>query len=324
MHRTSDAIVCILNEQDPVRRIVLRMAGNNNLLAEFGELSLDIRYRVRVYWLEKILLEMNVKGLLELSPGVRSTLITYDSMTLPLSRLVEVVKMAEAGIDAREAQAIPSRTVRLPIAFHDRWCLEYVGKYMESVRAEAPYLPDNMEFVARCNGLSGIKEVEQYFLATEHLVIGLGDVYLGAPCAVPLDPRYRMSAPKYNPARTMTPEGAVGIGGAFMCIYPMESPGGYQLIGRTVPIWDTWQLGAAFREAPWLLRPFDRIRFEAVSEAELEQMREAVRSNRYQFAIEDGLFRLSAYQQFLAGIQAEADAFRAKQSRAVARATEGY
>jgi urea carboxylase len=122
MHRTSDAIVCILNEQDPARRIVLRMAGNNNLLAEFGELSLDIRYRVRVYWLEKILLEMNVKGLLELSPGVRSTLITYDSMTLPLNRLVEVIKMAEAGIDAREPQAIPSRTVRLPIAFYT-FCL---------------------------------------------------------------------------------------------------------------------------------------------------------------------------------------------------------
>ena len=55
------------------------------------------------------------------------------------------------------------------------------------------------------------------------------DVYLGAPCAVPVDPRHRLVVPKYNPARTVTPEGAVGIGGAYMCIYPMESPGGYQL-----------------------------------------------------------------------------------------------
>ena len=46
--------------------------------------------------------------------------------------------------------------------------------------------------------------------------------------------------PKYNPARTTTPEGAVGLGGAYMCIYPMESPGGYQLIGRTLPIWNTF------------------------------------------------------------------------------------
>ena len=56
------------------------------------------------------------------------------------------------------------------------------------------------------------------------------DVYLGAPCAVPVDPRHRLVVPKYNPARTVTPEGAVGIGGSYMCIYPMESPGGYQLV----------------------------------------------------------------------------------------------
>ena len=45
-----------------------------------------------------------------------------------------------------------------------------------------------------------------------------------------MDPRHRLVVPKYNPARTVTPEGAIGIGGAYMCIYPMESPGGYQLV----------------------------------------------------------------------------------------------
>ena len=61
------------------------------------------------------------------------------------------------------------------------------------------------------------------------------DVYLGAPCAVPVDPRHRLVVPKYNPARTVTPEGAIGIGGAYMCIYPMESPGGYQLVRHKLP-----------------------------------------------------------------------------------------
>lgn len=62
------------------------------------------------------------------------------------------------------------------------------------------------------------------------------DVYLGAPCAVPVDPRHRLVVPKYNPARTVTPEGAVGIGGCYMCIYPMESPGGYQLVRSPRPM----------------------------------------------------------------------------------------
>ena len=71
-------------------------------------------------------------------------------------------------------------------------------------------------------------------------MLGLGDVYLGAPVAVPLDPRHRLVTTKYNPARTWTPENAVGIGGAYLCIYGMEGPGGYQFVGRTVPVWSTY------------------------------------------------------------------------------------
>ena len=64
-----------------------------------------------------------------------------------------------------------------------------------------------------------------------YLVMGLGDVYLGAPVATPLDPRHRLVTTKYNPARTWTPENAVGIGGAYLCVYGMEGPGGYQFVG---------------------------------------------------------------------------------------------
>lgn len=66
--------------------------------------------------------------------------------------------------------------------------------------------------------------------------------------------------PKYNPARTFTPEGAVGIGGSYMCIYPMESPGGYQLVGQTLPIWNTFGRAGPFNpDKPWLLRIFDQV-----------------------------------------------------------------
>ena len=72
-----------------------------------------------------------------------------------------------------------------------------------------------------------------------YLVLGLGDVYLGAPVATPLDPRHRLVTTKYNPARTWTPENAVGIGGAYLCVYGMEGPGGYQFVGRTIQMWNT-------------------------------------------------------------------------------------
>ena len=62
----------------------------------------------------------------------------------------------------------------------------------------------------------------------------------------PLDPRYAVVIPKYNPTRPWTPEGAVGIAGPCLAIYPVPSPGGYQLIGRTIPIYDAQQRNPAF------------------------------------------------------------------------------
>ncbi|MBD4600049.1 carboxyltransferase domain-containing protein, partial [Xanthomonas citri pv. citri] len=81
----------------------------------------------------------------------------------------------------------------------------------------------------RINGLSRREDVRTTVFEASYMVMGLGDVYLGAPCAVPLDPRHRLLRSKYNPARTFTAEGTVGIGGVYMCIYGMDSPGGYQL-----------------------------------------------------------------------------------------------
>ncbi len=75
-----------------------------------------------------------------------------------------------------------------------------------------------------------------------YLVLGLGDVYLGAPVATPVDPRHRLVTTKYNPARTWTPENAVGIGGAYLCVYGMEGPGGYQFVGRTCQMWNTYRV----------------------------------------------------------------------------------
>ena len=78
--------------------------------------------------------------------------------------------------------------------------------------------------------------VRKVVFDASYMVMGLGDVYLGAPCAVPVDPRHRLVVPKYNPARTYTPEGAVGIGGAYMCIV---SAAGLSAVPRTVLV-DRW------------------------------------------------------------------------------------
>src|ERR1700709_2909113 len=137
---------------------------------------------------------------------------------------------------------------------------------MQSVRPDAPWCPSNIEFIRRINGLDSSEQVKEIVFAASYLVLGLGDVYLGAPVATPVDPRHRLVTTKYNPARPWTPPNVVGIGGAYMCIYGMEGPGGYQLFGRTIQVWNTWRQTGAFTEGnPWLQRVLAQGRFFPVT-----------------------------------------------------------
>jgi urea carboxylase len=147
--------------------------------------------------------------------------------------------------------------------------------------------------------------------------MGLGDVYLGAPVATPLDPRHRLVTTKYNPARTWTPENAVGIGGAYLCIYGMEGPGGYQLFGRTLQVWNTFKVTREFEPGmPWLLRHFDQIRFFPVDAAQLMAMRDAFPHGGVQVEIEQTEFRYSDYLAFLNSVAAEVENARRRQQEA--------
>jgi urea carboxylase len=177
--------------------------------------------------------------------------------------------------------------------------------------------PWNIEFIRRINGLPEVADVHRTVFDASYLVVGLGDVYLGAPVATPLDPRHRLVTTKYNPARTWTPENAVGIGGAYLCIYGMEGPGGYQFVGRTVQVWNRDCRGPHF-ERPWLLRPFDQLRFHPVTAAELLDQRAEHAAGRLAIRMDEGAFRLADHRAFLDANAAEIDAFRATQRAAFA------
>jgi urea carboxylase len=141
---------------------------------------------------------------------------------------------------------VPTRIVHLPLSWDDVATQLAIEKYMQSVRKDAPWCEmvdghaSNIEFIRRINGLDAIEQVKDIVFNASYLTLGLGDVYLGAPVATPVDPRHRLVTTKYNPARTWTPENAVGIGGAYMCVYGMEGPGGYQFVGRTIQMWNRW------------------------------------------------------------------------------------
>ena len=185
------------------------------------------------------------------------------------------------------------------------------------MRADAPWCPDNIEFIRRINGLESREQVRDIVFGASYLVMGLGDVYLGAPVATPLDPRHRLVTTKYNPARTWTPENAVGIGGAYLCVYGMEGPGGYQFVGRTVQMWNRYRQTADFRDGKqWLLRFFDQIRFYPVSGDELLKLRAGFPYGRHPLRIEESHLDLGEYLKFLEAQRESIDAFRQRQRSA--------
>ncbi len=301
--------------------LVLRQAGDRYVLVELGDAVLDIALRMRVHGLMLALQQQNLPGMVDLTPGIRSLQIHFEPLALDLSALTAAIFVADDALGDTEDLVVPSRTVYLPLSWDDSATRLAIEKYMQSVRPDAPWCPSNIEFIRRINGLDSIDAVYRTVFDASYLVLGLGDVYLGAPVATPLDPRHRLVTTKYNPARTWTPENAVGIGGAYMCVYGMEGPGGYQFVGRTLQMWHRWRdagSGAPAFESgkPWLLRFFDQIRFYPVGEEELLQIRRDFPAGRYPLRVENGTFNLRDYRQFLNANAPEIEAFRALQGQA--------
>lgn len=296
--------------------VVCRADGDRYLLIEYGPNVLDLNLRFRVHALEQQLRAANLPGIVDITPGVRSLQIHYDAR-LPREELLDAVDACEQRIPDLDDITVESRVVHLPLSWDDPATQLAIRKYMQSVRPDAPWCPSNIEFIRRINGLNSIDDVYRIVLGASYLVLGLGDVYLGAPVATPVDPRHRLVTTKYNPARTWTAENSVGIGGAYLCVYGMEGPGGYQFVGRTVQMWNTFHTTAEFPAGtPWLLRFFDELRFYPVSAAELLEIRGAFPRGRYRLRIEPRQFRMREYHAFLQSIRPEAEAFKKHQQAA--------
>ena len=297
--------------------VVYRRAGDKYLLVEYGPPVLDLELRLRVHALMTRLTQAAPPGIIELTPGIRSLQIHYESRLLSVTRLLDVLAEAEAALAAIDDMSIATRIVRLPLSWDDAATQLAIAKYMQSVRADAPWCPSNIEFIRRINGLDSVEDVKRIVFGASYLVLGLGDVYLGAPVATPVDPRHRLVTTKYNPARTWTPENAVGIGGAYLCVYGMEGPGGYQFVGRTCQMWNTYHVTREFQPAtPWLLRFFDQIQFYPVSGGELLQFRDDFLHGRVELDITETTFRLAEYREFLSAHATDIGAHKARQQAA--------
>lgn len=317
--RPDNGVLLELEATDARPAVTYRRAGDDNLLIEYGPMTLELGLRMRVHALAERLGAEAPAGVIDFTPGVRSLQVHVDPDILNVREALGLARALEDELPADLELVVPSRTVHLPLSFDDPATRLAIDRYMSGVRADAPWCPSNLEFIRRINGLDSVDEVREIVYSATYLVLGLGDVYLGAPLSTPLDPRHRLVTTKYNPARTWTPENAVGIGGAYLCIYGIEGPGGYQFVGRTVQVWSRYRIGGGFTPgAPWLLRFFDRIRWYPVAAEELLDLRTELAAGRHEIEIEPGTFTLADHRAFEAREEQSIAAFRERQAAAFA------
>ncbi|WP_202925714.1 5-oxoprolinase/urea amidolyase family protein [Goekera deserti] len=306
-------VLAELAADGPRPGVTVRASGDHHLLLEAGPAQLDLDVRVWVHLLAQRLRALALPAVRELVEGVRSMLVQVDERALPLPVLAELLVQLAGEVPDPMTVTLDVREVTLPITLDHPAAHEAMARYARSVRPDAPWCPDNVEFIRRVNDLEHRDDVFDVVTAATYLVVGLGDVYLGAPVAVPIDPRHRLVTTKYDPARTWTPQNAVGIGGVYLCVYGMEGPGGYQLVGRTVPVWRHVPGSTA---KPWLLRQFDRLRFAPVTAEELADRRAAVAAGAEDLQVRPATFSLAEVRALESAHAAEIGTVRTRRRAA--------
>lgn len=273
-----------------------RQAGDRYVLIEYGEMEQDLQLNFLVLALLQRLDRESVAGFVEAAPGFRSILISYDPDKVSRGAVVDDLKAVHEELPAASSMVIPSRLITLPIAFDDGMSREAVQRYRITTRGDAPNVIDgnNIDYLVRCNDLAGRPALYEAILGTQWWNAFTG-FFPGLPFLFPLDPRCQISAPKYNPTRMWTAEGTVGMGGPCVVIYPIESPGSYQLFGRTLPIFDLHHRVSVFSDDSILFRPGDRVIFERVDEGRLLELRQQVFEGRYAYRIEPDQFVVLDY-----------------------------
>ncbi len=225
-------------------------AGDLALVVEFGnEISTACNDRVRQ--LNQSLRKNEIKGVIETVPTFRSLLVYYDPLKVTYKKLCKYIQ--SVAKETVELNTKTKRIIEIPVC--------YGGQYGE-----------DLTDVAKHTGLSEA-EVIRIHSGVNYLIYMLGFLP-GFPYLGGLDKR--LETPRLSNPRTSIPAGSVGIGGEQTGVYPIVSPGGWRLIGKTpVKLYDSE------RENPTLYQAGDYIHFKPIDEAEYIRIEELVKNGQY-------------------------------------------
>ena len=276
--------------------------GDRYIEVELGD-EMGFELNFRVHNVVAAIRAARVPGIIELIPEMASFQVSYAPDRISYDDVVrEIGTLVDAAGIGGDAE-LDSRLYYVPVLYFDPWTTECVGDYRAKVADKTP----DPDFLCELNGLSGRRDLVRVHSGTEYWVAALG-FWPGLCSLMPLDPAHNLIAPKYNPPRTWTPKGTIGIGGGITCIYPDRTPGGYQIFGRTpMPIWDREQKLAAFKDDLALFRAGDRVRFIPIDREEWDFIEAKVEDGSYLHpAIGYQKFSLAKYRAWVASTAADA------------------
>jgi KipI family sensor histidine kinase inhibitor len=275
-------------------------AGDRYIEVELGdEMSFELNFLV--HSLCAAIRAAGIEGVVELIPEMASLQVSYDPDRIAYDDvLAEVTKLHAVAGQTGDSE-LDSRLFYVPILYFDPWTEECVNDYRAKVAERKVLDPD---LICQLNGLDDRAALKRVHSGTEYWVAALG-FWPGLCSLMPLDPRSRLVAPKYNPPRTWTPKGTIGHGGAITCIYPDQTPGGYQIFARTpMPIWDREQRLAAFKDSLALFRAGDRVRFVPIDRQEWDAIDAEIVAGSYRHPnVDYQKFSIAKYRQWLAGLE---------------------
>ncbi|KAK1999919.1 urea carboxylase [Colletotrichum falcatum] len=275
-------------------RVTYRQGGDTAIIVEYGEQVADLRNTVCVKMLKEKLMARGLVGV-RCEPNLATLTVHYDPLQIHQSELLQSLMVLDDSIEDIVGIKMAVREISLPLCVDHPAVKEATERYMESIRPTAAYLPDNVEYLRMNNALGSRRDVLDSLVKTPWLTVGVG-FFVGTPVMFPLDPKYVFTGQKYNPNRAYTPSGSVGLGGSLLAIYPVASPGGYQLMGRTLGTWDMMGTRPGFSPSrPWLFKHFDIVRFHEVSKEEFDQAERDFEAGRYVFEISDGVLAMDEH-----------------------------
>ena len=221
---------------------VIRLAGDTGLIIEFGQgIDPDVNAKVRA--MAGMVKTNTPRGVTEIIPTYRSLLLIYDPLIIRPGKLVSVIESIEKSLEKTDTE--PCKVVEIPVCYGGEF-----GPDIENVKKSASLCKE---------------DVIRLHSEPEYLIYMVGFTP-GFPFLGGLNKK--LFTPRLKTPRMTVPEGSVGIANNQTGMYPIASPGGWQIIGRT-PL----KLFAPQRKNPFLYKAGDKNKFIPISRKEYTRLK---------------------------------------------------